>query len=55
VMEMLQGLNQEGTTIVMVTHSPTHAEFASRTINLLDGHVVDESLQTAEELHAVQG
>lgn len=55
VMEMLQGLNQEGTTIVMVTHSPTHAEFASRTINLLDGHVVDESLQTTEELHAVQG
>lgn len=55
VMEMLQGLNQEGTTIVMVTHSPTHAEYASRTINLLDGHVVDESLQTTEELHAVQG
>jgi len=55
VMEMLQALNQEGTTIVMVTHSPIHAEFASRTINLLDGHVVNESLQTAEDLHAVQG
>lgn len=55
VMEMLQGLNQEGTTIVMVTHSPIHAEYASRTINLLDGHVVKESLQTDEKLHAVQG
>ena len=55
VMEMLQSLNQEGTTIVMVTHSPIHAQFASRIINLLDGHVVEESLQTAEELHAVQG
>ena len=55
VMEMLRGLNQEGTTIVMVTHSPTHAEYASRTINLLDGHVVTENLQTTEELHALQG
>lgn len=55
VMEMLQALNEEGTTIVMVTHSPTHADFASRTINLLDGHVVAENLQSADELHAVQG
>jgi len=47
VMEMLKGLNDEGTTIVMVTHSPSHAEFASRTINLLDGHVEAESLQAA--------
>jgi len=47
VMEMLQALNEEGTTIVMVTHSPTHADYARRTINLLDGHVVTESLRAA--------
>ena len=45
VMEMLQGLNDEGTTIVMVTHSPAHADYARRTINLFDGHVVTESLR----------
>ena len=28
VMEMLQGLNDEGTTIIMVTHSQSHADFA---------------------------
>ena len=47
VMEMLQSLNEEGTTVVMVTHSPTHADYARRTINLLDGHVVTESLRAA--------
>lgn len=45
VMEMLQGLNEEGTTIVMVTHSPSHADYARRTINLFDGHVVTENLR----------
>lgn len=45
VMEMLQALNKEGTTIIMVTHSPEHARFASRTINLLDGQVVTENLR----------
>lgn len=47
VMEMLQGLNEEGTTIVMVTHSPSHADYARRTINLFDGHVVTEDLRAA--------
>ena len=47
VMEMLKGLNEEGTTIVMVTHSPTHADAANRTINLFDGQVVTESLRAA--------
>lgn len=47
VMEMLQTLNDEGTTIVMVTHSPAHADYAKRTINLFDGHVVTESVKAA--------
>ena len=45
VMEMLQQLNEEGTTVIMVTHSPDHARFASRTINLLDGQVIHENLK----------
>jgi putative ABC transport system ATP-binding protein len=45
VMEMLQKLNEEGTTIVMVTHSPSHSDYARRIINLLDGHVLTESLR----------
>lgn len=45
VMEMLQKLNEEGTTIVMVTHSPSHSDYARRIVNLLDGHVLTESLR----------
>lgn len=40
VMQLLEKLNEEGTTIVMVTHSLAHAERAHRVINLLDGHIV---------------
>jgi len=47
VMEMLRGLNDEGTTIVMVTHSPAHSDYARRTINLFDGRVVTENLRAA--------
>ena len=43
VMELLRQLNEEGTTIVMVTHSQRDAAIASRTINLLDGRVVEDS------------
>ena len=37
VMRMLRQLNEEGSTIVMVTHSPAHADYASRVVNMLDG------------------
>ena len=47
VMELLQSLNKEGTTIVMVTHSPSHADYAHRTVNLFDGHVVTENTRAA--------
>jgi len=47
VMEMLQALNEEGTTIIMVTHSPAHADYARRTINLFDGNVVTENVRAA--------
>jgi putative ABC transport system ATP-binding protein len=47
VMEMLQQLNKEGTTIVMVTHSAAHSDYARRTINLFDGQVVTQNLRAA--------
>ena len=47
VMEMLRSLNSDGTTVVMVTHSPAHADYAHRTVNLFDGHVVTESTRAA--------
>ena len=42
VMQLLTQLNQEGTTVVMVTHSERDAGYAQRIINLLDGQVVPE-------------
>ncbi len=44
VMKILAALNQEGTTIVMVTHSGYCAEFGNRIIRLLDGQVVTENI-----------
>ena len=41
VMQLLSELNEEGTTIMMVTHSKHDATYASRIINLFDGQVVD--------------
>lgn len=43
VMNLLTELNQEGATILMVTHSDRDAGFAHRTINLLDGQVIVET------------
>jgi putative ABC transport system ATP-binding protein len=45
VMQLLTQLNDEGTTIVMVTHSHSHAEYAHRIVNLLDGAIVTESIR----------
>ncbi len=40
VMNILAGLNAEGATIIMVTHSPSHADMAKRRIDMLDGRIV---------------
>jgi len=48
VMKILQQLNQQGTSVIMVTHSPAHADYARRTINLFDGQVMTESLRAAQ-------
>jgi putative ABC transport system ATP-binding protein len=41
VMDLLEKINEEGTTIVMVTHTPECAARAARQVHLLDGTVVD--------------
>jgi putative ABC transport system ATP-binding protein len=45
VMQLLTELNGEGTTVVMVTHSHSHAEYAHRIVNLLDGSIVTENIR----------
>ncbi|RMD92959.1 MAG: ABC transporter ATP-binding protein, partial [Calditrichaeota bacterium] len=40
VMNLLSELNENGTTIVMVTHSPAYAEYAHRIVHLFDGQIV---------------
>ena len=47
VMRLLRTINAEGTTVVMVTHSPAHAAQASRTLHLVDGRVVVDARQAA--------
>jgi putative ABC transport system ATP-binding protein len=47
VMKMLTDLNETGTTVIMVTHSPSYADYASRIIHLFDGHVVTENIAQA--------
>jgi putative ABC transport system ATP-binding protein len=45
VLKLLEGLNNEGTTIVMVTHSLEHAQRANRIVQLFDGHIVTENIK----------
>ncbi|NLS25536.1 putative ABC transporter ATP-binding protein YknY [Sphingomonas sp. S2M10] len=40
VMDILTRLNADGATIVMVTHSPAHADIAKRTVHMLDGRIL---------------
>lgn len=43
VMELLAELNNEGTTIIMVTHSQRDASYADRIVNMLDGYLVEKT------------
>jgi putative ABC transport system ATP-binding protein len=53
VMKLLKELNGLGTTIIMVTHSQSDAEYASRVIRLLDGQVVTENLKQSKQIEEV--
>ena len=44
VMKNLVDLNKQGTSIVMVTHSPDYAKYAHRTIHLFDGKISEEKV-----------
>ena len=45
VMKLLTQLNEEGTTIIMVTHSTHDAEYSHRIVHLFDGHIVSENIK----------
>ncbi len=51
VMNLLTQMNEAGTTIVMVTHSPADAEYSQRVIHLFDGHVVTENFIQSHYIH----
>ncbi|WP_421875672.1 ABC transporter ATP-binding protein [Marinoscillum sp.] len=48
VMNLLTELNENGTTVVMVTHSPIDAEYAHRVIHLFDGQIVSENMNAKD-------
>jgi putative ABC transport system ATP-binding protein len=45
VMNMLEELNQNGTTLIIVTHSQRDAEYAQRIIRLFDGQIINENIK----------
>ncbi len=49
VMNLLSNLNQNGTTIIMVTHSQRDAEYAQRVIMLFDGQVINEKFAPTDK------
>lgn len=53
VMNLLSQLNQNGTTIIMVTHSKRDASYAQRVIMLFDGEVISEKMGSPQEIESV--
>jgi putative ABC transport system ATP-binding protein len=43
-------LHREGATICMVTHNPRYAEMADRTVHLVDGRIIEETMATRAEV-----
>jgi putative ABC transport system ATP-binding protein len=52
-MDLIQGINDEGKTILVVTHEPDIAEMTKRIVNLKDGRIIDDSVvnQVKASLH----
>lgn len=46
VMNILEDLNQKGTTLIIVTHSQRDAEYANRVIRLFDGQIINENIKS---------
>ncbi|RCS57391.1 ABC transporter ATP-binding protein [Parvibium lacunae] len=55
VMQLLQALNQQGITIVLVTHELDIAHYARRIITFRDGQIVSDDAHTPNQDHAVSG
>ncbi len=53
VMELLEEINEQGTTILMVTHDPELAARAQRNVHIIDGQVSDLMRETTASLAAV--
>jgi putative ABC transport system ATP-binding protein len=53
IMRLLAALNEQGRTIVLITHEPDIAAFAGRVVRLRDGHILSDERQPAREPAAV--
>jgi len=53
VMDMLDELHSQGSTIVMVTHDPRFAERAERVVSLFDGRIIDDRRQRSSSAATV--
>jgi len=53
VMNLLSDLNQNGTTIIMVTHSQRDAEYSQRIMRLFDGQIINENIKAANAAQVV--
>jgi putative ABC transport system ATP-binding protein len=51
-MALFQQLNREGTTVIVVTHEPDVAAFASRVVRFRDGRVIGDETQTPRDARA---
>ena len=54
VLDLLNQLNDDGTTIVMVTHDQGHADHASRVVHMLDGRVLAENIVGLQKVSEVR-
>ena len=54
VLNLLNQLNEEGTTIVMVTHDQSHADHASRIVNMLDGRILSDNIVSMQPVSEVR-
>jgi putative ABC transport system ATP-binding protein len=50
IMQLFQDLNEEGQTIIMVTHNPENVNYANRVISLRDGIIVDDNSSENQQL-----
>ena len=45
VMNLIEGLHKNGTTVIIVTHSQRDAEYSQRIVRLFDGQIITENIK----------